>query len=197
MVRGSRLHVMADFRRIGAVGRSLRTIILTGFEEEPPLDDPTNVALIRTDDLQPAEGQTVILPPAVSLLLYRCEVNSARNPGEGSHPGGLPQALNLHFLATAWGTDPEQEHHILGRTLQVLDDTPVLSGPRLDPSADWSSDDTVQLLLEDVTIDDLTEMFHSLGCPLRLSISIVARLKGEAEIAGGLCPDASWRGRDR
>jgi hypothetical protein len=170
---------VADFRRIGAASRSLKGLLLTGFEEEPPLDTPTNVALVRTDDLHVAGGETVVQPPAVSLLLYRCDVGLPREPVPHPRGGGSPwpaQPLSLHFLATAWAASSEQEHHILGRTLQVLDDTPILTGPRLDPSANWSSDDAIRLSVEDASIDDLTRIFLSLGCAMRLSILIVARL---------------------
>ena len=175
---------MSDFRRMAAAGRSLRTLLLTAFEEEPPLESPTNVVLIRTDDLQRRGGQSLIVEPALSLLLYRCELNQALNhpepvqrPGDGS-AGRSPAPLSLHFLATAWGTNPEHEHHILGRTLQVLYDNPVLSGPRLDSSANWSSDDRIRVLIDDVTSADLARIFQPYGCALRLSIAILARFGG-------------------
>jgi hypothetical protein len=172
---------MSDFRRIAAAGRSLRTVLMTAFEEEPPLEVPTNVVLIRTDDLQRREGQSLILEPAVSLLLHRCELNqtvSDPDPHQRPSAGRAPEPLTLHFLATAWGTDPEHEHRILGRTLQVLYDNPVLNGPRLDPSANWSSDDKIRVLLDDITSADLTRIFHPYGCALRLSIAVLARLGG-------------------
>lgn len=171
---------MSDFRRIAAVGRSLRTLLLTGFEEEPPLDIPTNVVLIRTDDLERREGQTSIVEPAVSLLLYRFQIDQGlSNPDplqRRAEAGRAPGPLTLHFLATAWASDPEQEHHILGRTLQVVYDNPVLWGPRLDPSANWSGDDRIEVLPDDATSADLTGVVHPYGCGLRLSIAIVARL---------------------
>lgn len=176
---------MSDFRRIAAAGRSLRTLLLTAFEQEPPLDIPTNVVLIRADDLPRRKGQTLILEPAVSLLLYRIELDQAltipdtpgRRGGDGD-AGRPPLPLGLSFLVTAWGTDPDQEHRILGKTLQVLHDFPVLRGPGLDPSANWSNDDTMRVLLDDLASVDLARIFHPYGCALQPSIAILARLGG-------------------
>lgn len=149
------------------------------FRRLQPLDRPTRVVVIRTNDLKLTEDETLIIPPALSVLLYRVDFDKVMRPAwaaAGAEDGRSYLPLDLHYLLTAWALNPEHEHHILGRALQVIDTTPILSGPMLDPSGDWSENETVQLCFEDMSTDDLMRTFDSLDCDFRLSIPVLARV---------------------
>jgi hypothetical protein len=127
---------VAGFRTIGAVGRSIESLLAVGFASAAPLDRPSTVSLIRTEDLKGVENHTLILRPAVSLLLYRLDLDKMLRavPSAGAgRPSDLPP-LMLHYLVTAWAASAEEEQHLLGRVLQLLDATPVLNGQALHPA---------------------------------------------------------------
>ncbi|MEU9497248.1 Pvc16 family protein [Streptomyces sp. NPDC048196] len=99
-------------------------------------------------------GTPAIQFPALSLLLYRVDFDKSMRASwsaRGAADGRSCLPLDLHYLLTAWADDPEHEHLTVGRTRQVLQNVAVLSGPLLDPSGDWESDEGVQLILEDLS----------------------------------------------
>lgn len=171
---------MAGFRAVAAVGQSLEAVLDAAFVAEQPIDatEPTNATLIQTDDLD-GNGSPSISRPALSILLYRVDFNKTTRAGwssVGSEDGRSHLPLDLHYLLTAWATNAEHEHRILGRTLQVLEELGGLSGPLLHPDGDWLPGESVQLYLEDMATDDLMRTFDSLTCDFRLSIPYIARV---------------------
>jgi hypothetical protein len=169
---------MAGFRSIAAAGVSLQTFLNASFAAEQPADDSTTAILIQTDDLD-LDAESEIAPPALSILLYRVDFNKTTRASWsaiGSVDGRSHLPLDLHYLLTAWADNAEQEHRILGRTLQAIESVGALSGPHLHPSGDWLPGETVQLYLEDMATEDLMRTFDSLECDFRLSIPYIARI---------------------
>ena len=170
---------MAGFRSIGAVGRSLETLLNAAFTVTPPVEDGTTRAvLIQTDDLA-LHTDSLIVRPALSILLYRIDFNKTTRASwsaVGAAEGGPRLPLDLHFLLTAWASNADHEHRILGRALQVLEAVGALGGALLDPEGDWAPNETVQLYLEDMATDDLMRTFDSLTCDFRLSVPYIARV---------------------
>lgn len=170
---------MADFASVSAVGKSLERVMNAAFLEEQPISGKTTVAcLVRTEDFDPANSQTVIVRPALSIYLYRVDFNKTMRAawsavGSIDGKGHLP--LDLHFLLTAWATNAEHEHLVLGRTLQVLETNPILSGALLHP-AGWAPNDGVQLVLEEISTEALMRTFDSLPVDYKLSIPYIARV---------------------
>lgn len=171
---------MAGFRSVGAVGVSITRLLQAEFvRREPIAGRPTSVVLIRTNDLKPTDDEVLILPPALSALLYRIDFDKVMRPSwaaVGSEDGRAYLPLDLHFLLTAWAGNAEHELHIMGRALQAIDTTPILAGPLLHPDGEWSENETVDLCLEDVPTDDLMRIFDSLGVDYRLSVPLLARV---------------------
>jgi hypothetical protein len=169
---------MAGFRSIAAAGVSLQNFLNAAFAAEQPIDDPTTAVLIQTDDLD-LDAETDIAPPALSILLYRVDFNKTTRASwsaTGSVDGQAHLPLDLHYLLTAWSDNAEEEHRILGRTLQAIESVGALSGPMLHPSGDWLPGEAVQLYLEDMATEDLMRTFDSLECDFRLSIPYIARI---------------------
>jgi hypothetical protein len=170
---------VAGFRSVAAVGQSLEAVLNAAYTAGQPIDDEaTRAVLIQTDDLD-LDQESAIVRPALSILLYRVDFNKTTRAGwssVGSMDGRAHLPLDLHYLLTAWATNAEHEHRIIGRTLQVLEELGALSGPLLHPDGDWSPGESVQLCLEDMATDDLMRTFDSLTCDFRLSIPYLARV---------------------
>jgi hypothetical protein len=180
---------VAGFGGVAAVGKSIEAVLNAGFAAVEPIDGtPTRSRLVRTDDLDPPAP--TITRPGLSVLLYRVDFNKtlrASWAAAGSADGSSHLPLDLHYLLTAWGDNPEDEHRIIGRSMQILESLGGFSGPLLQPGGDWSVTDSVQLYLEDMPTEDLMRTFDSLQCEFRLSIPYIARVVviSEPGVQGG------------
>lgn len=173
---------MADFQGIAAATSSIRRVLELCFHSEhgvPPVPDhTTQVSAVRTDDLS-AEGTEATTVPALTLLLYRIDFNKSLRAAwsaVGHQDGESHLPLDLHFLLTAWGASAEDEYRIIGRAMQCLENTPILTGPLLDPMIPWRGKEAVQICLEDLSNEDVMRIFDSLPVDYRLSIPYVARV---------------------
>ncbi|MFT3858275.1 MAG: DUF4255 domain-containing protein [Aquabacterium sp.] len=180
---------MGGFTSIAAVGKSIERLLAQAFVEREPVHTRTTKAvLIRTEDLADALLKEKIGTYALSILLYRVDFNKAMRTtwsavGHGDGKGHL--ALDLHYLLTPWADNAEHQHMILGRAMQVMESTPMLSGPMLyAPSlpAEYADEpgvaptDTVQLVMEEVSTEALMRTFDSLPGDYHLSVPYVARV---------------------
>lgn len=171
---------MAGFRGVSATGRSIRRLLELRFRDEEPISGtPTSVAIVRTEDLDPVNLPALVARPALTIFLYRVDFNKTMRAawsGVGLNDGRSHLALDLHFLLTAWADNAENEHLILGRALQVIEDTPILAGPLLMQAIDWAPNESLQLVLEDIETEALMRIFDSLPVEYRLSVPYVARV---------------------
>lgn len=170
---------MAGFRSVSAVGKSLERVLNAAFQAEQPISNAltTTALLVRTEDLED-NPPTTIPARAVTIFLYRVDFNKTMRAAwsaVGSIDGRGHLPVDLHFLLTAWAPNAEHEHLIIGRTLQVLETTPILSGPLLYP-ADWAPNDAVQLVLEEISTEAVMRTFDSLPLDYKLSIPYIARV---------------------
>ena len=178
---------MAGYAGIAAVGKSIERMLNLAFTERQPVDGKqARAVLVKTDDLMPKNAQTAIGPYALSIFLYRVDFNKAMRAAwsaVGNSDGKGHLALDLHFLLTAWADNAEHEHMILGRTMQALEFTPILSGPLLyapalpypdEPSANTT--EAVSVMLEEISTEALMRTFDSLPTDYRLTVPYVARV---------------------
>lgn len=120
--------------------------------------------------------------PTITVFLYRVAVNpEMRNGPRRLRPNGrmtrplLP--IDLNYLITPWAARTGDEALITGRVLQVLYDRAELGPADLQGPA-WSPDDTVQLVLESLTLDDHFRIWETTDLPYRLSLPYTARVVG-------------------
>ncbi len=182
---------MAGFTAIAAVGKSLERLLAQAFLLRPPVPGKTTkAALVRTEDLDELLIKTLVGDHGLSILLYRVDYNKTMRAawsavGHADGRGHLP--LDLHYLLTPWADNAEHQHMIVGRAMQVIEHSAMLSGPLLyapslpatalyadEPAA--STTDNVQLVLEDVSTEALMRTFDSLPGDYRLSVPYVARV---------------------
>jgi hypothetical protein len=178
---------MSGFAAIAGAGKSIERLINLAFTERQPVSGKnTRAVLIRTDDMKPSQVQTAIGPYALSIFLYRVDFNKTMRAAwsaVGAVDGRAHLPLDLHFLMTAWADNAEHEHLILGRAMQVLEFTPVLSGPLLyAPPLPFPDEpqpapgEAVQILLEEISTEALMRTFDSLPTDYRLSVPYLARV---------------------
>jgi hypothetical protein len=181
---------VAGFASIAAVGKSVERLLNAGFDEEQQDADQqrwlvpnkkTKAVLVRTADFEESAVGTSIGSPALSIFLYRVDFNKmmrAAWSAVGSQDGLSHLPLDLHFLITPWADNAEFEHRILGKAMQCLETSPMLSGPLLYPSpfTNWAPNESIQIVLEEVSTEALMRTFDSLPTDYRLSVPYLARI---------------------
>jgi len=182
---------MAGYTGIAAVGKSIERMLANAFLQRQPVPGvgkETKAVLIRTEDLAPDQAKEKIGDYALSILLYRVDFNKTMRAawsaaGNADRRGHL--ALDLHYLLTPWADNAEHQHYIIGRAMQTLEQTPVLTGALLyEPAlpAAYADEpqtapvDSVQLMLEEISTEALMRTFDSLPSDYRLSVPYVARV---------------------
>jgi hypothetical protein len=172
---------MANFNSIAAAGKSIERVLNTAFAQ-PPLPVPgknTKANLVRTEDFDRAAVSTIIVRPALSIFLYRVDFNKTMRAawsGVTHHDGQSHLPLDLHFLLTPWADNAEAEASILGRAMQALDQTPIVSGPLLHQSGNWAPNEALNLLMDEISTEAVMRTFDSLACDYRISVPYIARV---------------------
>jgi hypothetical protein len=175
---------LAGFAGIAAAGKSMEMLVSAGFEELEPVGDPalpgfkkTKVRLVDTLDFEKSALNIGI--PALSIFLYRVDFNKVMRAAFSAtalEDGRSHLGLDLHYLITPWGDNAEDEHRILGRAMQCIESTPILSGPMLHSSGEWQANESIQLVLEEVSTEAIMRIFDSLPTDYRLSVPYIARI---------------------
>lgn len=184
---------MSGLAAIAATGMSLQRLLTAAFAERSPMVDES-VAL--SGPLVPVEvvgtrrlkelGEDATPSVRATLYLYRIDIDKAVRAtwsAVGAAEGRGRLALNLHYLLSAWGPDALSEQRILGRALQALESTPVLTGPLLLAPAGlpadeppWETQEAVHLGIEDLSTEALMRIFDTLPCDYQLSVPYCARV---------------------
>ena len=181
---------MAGYYAIAAVGKSIERLIAAAFAEREPVPSKSSkAALVRTEDMTDTAIKDWIPDYGLSLMLLRVDFSKTMRAAwsaAGYADGRGYLALDLHYLVTPWAANAEHQQMILGRSMQVLEETPVLSGPLIyvpalpspayDDEPGTSTLDSVQLTLEEISTEALMRTFDSLPCDYRLSVPYVARV---------------------
>jgi hypothetical protein len=171
---------LADFEGLAAVGTSVVGLLNRCFRAGEPVggESSASAVLVSTDDFRDGEGSS--LPATgVSIFVYRVDVNSATRAAWSSVAaveGRSQLPLDLHFLLTPWASNAVHELQILGRAMQCLEDTPILSGPLLDPVGGWAPREAVQIVLGEITTEEVMRTFDSLPRDYKLSVPYIARV---------------------
>ena len=123
----------------------------------------------------------------ISLYLYRVAVNGARRnsppvmgPDGKRHRPPLP--LDLHYVLSAWAGSAAKAQRLLGWSVRMLEDVPILPTGLLNyhgPEPDiFQPGETVEILLESLTLQDLNNLWGTTKTNPPLSVGYVARMIG-------------------
>lgn len=123
--------------------------------------------------------------PKVSLYLYRVALSSVRSnvgprvgrDGQRYRPS-IP--LDLHYLLTAWATDPLLQQQLLGWCVAMLEETPVLPASLLNSyragQEIFHDGETVELIWQPLVWADLSDVWEVAKANQQPSASYLARM---------------------
>lgn len=111
----------------------------------------------------------------LSLYLYQVTPNAHLNNqplisngnGQQNYP---PLSLNLFYLLTPLGATPEQDLLILGRVMQLFAAVPIIQAAFLDSHLRPATP-AVRLLLNPLSLEELTRIWNAFNQPYRLSVA--------------------------
>ncbi|WP_341679322.1 DUF4255 domain-containing protein [Niveibacterium sp. SC-1] len=125
----------------------------------------------------------------LSLYLYRLTVNEHGRPlrrPAAPNDAPAPLGLDLHYLLTAWASNPLDEQVTIAWAMRQLHQFPVLDASSLSPEAGWDSDEVIQVIPAELSTEDVMRIWDALDPAYRLSVSYVARLvRLDPDDAGG------------
>ena len=169
---------MSDYTVIAELGDSLVSLLFSALNADPQIkgliDSEDRISLESPAELE--NNNSVRL----SLYLYRILEDpymKNRFPIEGT--GGKlrkpPLTLDLYYLLTPLVGTPREQQIVLGKTMQTLYDRAILDGADLAGSL-GASGEQVRVILNPVSLEELTRVWQALEMPYRLSVCYTARV---------------------
>ena len=163
---------MANYKSIAVVGQAIVRVLADSSRNEFP---DAEFTFVKPADLTPGKRHP---KEGASVCLYHAGIGSEQRnapPGRSSVRGLLhPEILlTLRFLIIPWGTDAERQTRIMGWIIRTLENTPRLSAAFLNGIVSnevvFSSEDTVDLVYDPLTLTDLALLIQALRLPNVLS----------------------------
>jgi hypothetical protein len=188
---------LADFSVIAAVSLTLQSVLTQALQPMDPVAPP----VAEISDLQ---GIIQTVPARLTIFLFEVvEDSSARNRPHSVTPNNVPQphldlkkppmALLLRYMMTPWSGDRATDQRILGRSMQVLYDDSVLSGPQLQGGL-AGANEALKVTLAPITLEERARVWYAIQKPYRLSVTYEVRVVNlDAISADQLSPVASRR----
>lgn len=168
---------MATFQAIAATGQAILGLLADACPKP-------EFAAARFELYQVINFQSP-MEEGISLFLYRVAVSGARRnlpPSVG--PDGQryrpPIPLDLHYVVSAWAKTAIKQQRLLGWTIRMLEDVPILPAGMLNhygPETEiFRPDETVELILDQLTLQDLNNLWSEIKVTPPLSVNYVARM---------------------
>ena len=98
--------------------------------------------------------------------------DARRTPGLANRP----LALDVHLLLTVWTANTGTELGVFAWVLRELHREPILDASTLSSNGGWSSDEVVQLVPAEITVEDMMRIWDAIAPGYRLSAPYVARI---------------------
>ncbi len=179
---------MDGFIVIGVVGEILKRLLednLKSILGNSTSTTTMSITFQSPKDMKSSDHLSIFLyqitenPHMKNQPLERIESNRLKYP---------PLSLNLHYLLTPstketndikdWDT-----HIILGRAMEILYDNAILEGPvlmdilkTLNREECYEKIRQIRIILNSLSLDDLTKIWNSLDTPMRLSVCYEVRV---------------------
>jgi hypothetical protein len=175
---------MATFQAIAVTGNTIRNLLADAWP--PNIFPGAQFRLCQAANLVSSPFTDL----GVSIYLYRVAYNLTRRNlpprrrlnGERFKPS-VP--LDLHFLVTAWARTPEQQWALLAWAIRAIEDTSVLpagllnqnagSDPDGTPQNVFSEDESVELVAETLSLQDMVSVWEIAKPNQQPSVSFIAR----------------------
>jgi hypothetical protein len=121
----------------------------------------------------------------ISLYLYRVSPNGTRRnlpPSVGANGRRFRPSipLDLHYMVTAWARTAVKQQRLLGWAIRTLEDIPILPAGMLNhygPEPEiFKPGETVELILDQITLQDLYNLWSSIKVSPPLSVNYLVRM---------------------
>jgi uncharacterized protein DUF4255 len=168
---------MGTFQAIAATGQAMLGLL----SDAVPRDQFPNAQF----ELYQMSNFQQPMEEGISLFLYRIAANtSRRNLPPTTGPDGRrfrpPIPVDLYYIATAWAPTAERQQRLLGWTIRMFEDVPVLPTGLLNnygPEPEiFKQGETVELILDSLTLQDLNNFWGVSKSSLQLSVGYIARM---------------------
>jgi len=168
---------MGTFQAIAATGQAMLGLL----SDAVPRDQFPNAQF----ELYQMSNFQQPMEEGISLFLYRIAANtSRRNLPPTTGPDGRrfrpPIPLDLYYIATAWAPTAVRQQRLLGWTIRMFEDVPILPTGLLNnygPEPEiFKQGETVEVVLDSLTLQDLNNIWGVSKSSLQLSIGYVARM---------------------
>jgi hypothetical protein len=169
---------MSDYSVIAELGDSLLSVLFSELNADSQIsgliDSEDRISLESPADLE--NNNSVRL----SMYLYRIlenpyMKNSFPVDGTGGKLRKAPLTLDLYYLLTPMVGTPREQMIVLGKTMQVLYDRPILEGADLSGSL-GTTGEAIRMVLNPVSLEELTRVWQALEISYRLSVCYLARV---------------------
>lgn len=169
---------MSDYTVMADVGDSIVKLLWDEMQNDPQvnalIDNQNRISLQSPFEL--SNNNAVRL----SIYLYRIvedpyTKNQYGVPGTGLKTRRPPLTLDLYYLVTPLLGAPREQQIVLGKTMQVLYDRAILSGADLVGSL-AGSEDAIRIVLNPVSLEETTRVWHALEMSYRLSMCYAVRV---------------------
>lgn len=166
---------MASTDAIANLGDTLVALLQDGLAG---LVLPANITLSTPDEFKNFAPHQ----PAVTVFLYHVGIaGELRNAPRRSLPTGgtkrPPLPLEVRFLITPWTQLARDAYRIIGAIALHLYEHTMLGFSQL-LGGIWAPDDTVELILESLPVEEHYDIWEPTDIPYRLSLTYLARLIG-------------------
>jgi Pvc16 N-terminal domain len=175
---------VADYGVIADVSATLQKVLTDAYVALDPASPPVA-------EISELSGTPSLSPARVTLFLFETvEDPSLKNrprsrpvpppPPPVPPPNTVylrkpPLALLLRYLLTPWSSDPLTDHRLVGRTMQVLYDGAILSGPQLQGGLAGTAV-ALKVTLSPLTLEERARIWYAIEQPYRLSITYEVRV---------------------
>jgi Pvc16 N-terminal domain len=143
-----------------------------------PLVLPANVILSTPEEFKSFAPNEA----SVTIFLYQVGINGEmRNTPRRSLANGAkqrpPLPLEVRFLLTPWTKKTRDAYRIIGAIAQLFYDQAVLGFSELLGEV-WAPDDTVEIVMESLPVEEHYDIWEPTDIPYRLSLAYLARVIG-------------------
>lgn len=167
---------MSDYPVISAVSETLKNLLTVNITQSTD----NQIKNVPIELLSPREMQDNHENLGVSVWLYRVSrfgdmLNEPPMRISPTQTVKTPLPILLFYLITPVATHPLTRHTLLGKVLQVMNDNAILRGSNLQGILAGTTDQ-LRLVLETLSLEDLSLVWDALSEPYQLSVSYMVQL---------------------
>ena len=167
---------MSDYLAVGGVSAVLKSLLTTALAAGGPstiLGAAAGITNVAPDLVSTGPDESA----QINLFLYYASINPAlRNLGlpsmsaNGASLSNPPLAINLHYLVTAYGSNPFDAEILLGWAMQVFHSTPVVPRETIEQAL-ASQAEHIRITPETLTTEEIYRLWTAFQTSYRPTTS--------------------------